>query len=160
MPGTVLLSSGAPSSQRSGLRITPISVFVPRCPSTAHALPLARVRAPHALVAVHGADRECNQVALPHADLVLQRAGLVHERPRERDRRVLRRHASRVLHGRVHAQALAHDRIEQRELVQRGERVRVERCVVRGGGRERERAKLGPQLRLDVRVLRELEERP
>jgi hypothetical protein len=112
MPGTVLLSSGAPSSQRSGLRTPLISTLVSRYPGTAYFH--SRVRAPHALVSVHGADRERDQVDLPDADLVLQRAGLVHERSRKRHRRVLRGRAPRVLHGRVHAQALAHDRVEQR----------------------------------------------
>jgi hypothetical protein len=53
-----------------------------------------------------------------------------------------------------------HDRVKQREFVELGEHVFVQRRVARGRGRERERAELIAQLRLDVGVLRDPEERP
>jgi hypothetical protein len=67
MPKTVLISSGARSSQRSSLHTTPMSSALHprrlRAANTAHALPLAHISAPHVLIPVYRADRERDEVA-------------------------------------------------------------------------------------------------
>jgi hypothetical protein len=92
--------------------------------------------------------------------------GVVHDAapvgigPGERNGVVLERRTDRAPDGRVNAECLTHDRVEERELIQRGKLVRTERRVVRGCSPERLRAALGPQLFLEGQVRRELEQDP
>jgi hypothetical protein len=85
---------------------------------------------------------------------------LVRKRRGERERVRADGCAHRVRHGRVEPQRLAEDRVEQREAVERCERVRIEWVVALRLGRQGVRAALGAQRGLDIGVQGEPVERP
>jgi hypothetical protein len=79
---------------------------------------------------------------------------------RERDIVVACGRARRREDRPVQTQRLAHDRVEERQLVERAQHVRVEGRVLRGGGGERQRVALGAEAGLSVRARGELEQDP
>jgi hypothetical protein len=122
IPGTSRAPSGTPANQRSGLHTSSAHAAANKC---LRLLPLARIRPPQCLRPVDGDDRNRHLVALGHANAIAAHAVAVDERARERDVRVGHCNARNHRYRRVHAHRLAHDRVEKRQFVERGECVRV-----------------------------------
>jgi hypothetical protein len=87
-------------------------------------------------------------------------AGLIDEWNVERERVVARRRANRARDGRVQAQRLAHDRVEEGQAFERGLRRRVEQRFPGRAGGEQVRAAVGANSGLDVRLLGKRGESP
>jgi hypothetical protein len=129
---------------------SPSAPPTPRKRGAGDVLPGLRVRAPERLTRVHEPDRDRDAVTRHDRHARVHHAALVRERRGERERVRADGGAHRVRHGRVEPQRLAEDRVEQREAVERCERVRIEWVVALRLGRQGVRAALRTQRGLDV----------